>query len=301
MKPIIFRIALLFMALVLAYGAWVYPRPARRPVGDYHGITRPDGAKIAYYISGHSGPYVMLMASLGRSVSDFNELALALNAAGFRTIGIEARGVGAARIGHPAPHFTLFDLADDAAAARDDAGIGADENIFLVGHAFGNRAARAYATQNSETVRGLVLLAAGGAQKFEKNSKVLKGLRGAFKWWLPPPVRKSEIHYAFFADGNAVPGFWMDGWSARTAQLQVRAVAATPLARWRAGGGRAPMLIIQAAQDRIAPAAQTSAGLKKDFPERVRIVSLDRAGHALLPERPDAIARAVTAFFKDAP
>ena len=36
--------------------------------------------------------------------------------------------------------------------------------------------------------------------------------------------------------------------------------------------------------------------LKAEFGDRVELMELDGAGHALLPERPDAIANAVLAF-----
>jgi pimeloyl-ACP methyl ester carboxylesterase len=38
--------------------------------------------------------------------------------------------------------------------------------------------------------------------------------------------------------------------------------------------------------------------VREAAPGRVQIIQIDRAGHALLPEQPDAVARAVIEFAK---
>ena len=51
-------------------------------------------------------------------------------------------------------------LATDVVAVLDQEGI--KEPVYLVGHAFGNRIARAFASRHAERVRATVLLSAGG-------------------------------------------------------------------------------------------------------------------------------------------
>ena len=56
----------------------------------------------------------------------------------------------------------------------------------------------------------------------------------------------------------------------------------------------------QAAEDRIAPIANAH-DLARRFPDRVRIVEIPRAGHALLPEQPEAVAAALLAWLRGLP
>jgi hypothetical protein len=39
--------------------------------------------------------------------------------------------------------------------------------------------------------------------------------------------------------------------------------------------------------------------LKDEFPTRVKLIELDHAAHALLPEQPDMIASAVLSYLRD--
>jgi Predicted hydrolases or acyltransferases (alpha/beta hydrolase superfamily) len=170
------------------------------------------------------------------------------------------------------------------------------DTVHVVGHAFGNRVARAFAHQYPDTVNKIVLVASGGAQNLREMPDVLKALTGSFKWWTPPPIRKSNVHFAFFADEHPVPPDWMRGWYIEAMKAQSRAVALTPEAEWRAAGGHAPILVLQGGDDRVAPAALTSESLRADYPDRVSIKVIPNAGHALLPEAPDDIANAIIAF-----
>lgn len=56
------------------------------------------------------------------------------------------------------------------------------------------------------------------------------------------------------------------------------------------------MLVIQGSADRVAPRADSADVLAADFPDRVTVALIDQAGHALLPEQPDAIAGAIVRF-----
>ncbi len=293
------RLGLLIVGLlvlgIVSYGFWVRPQPSLTPIGAQSFVERPDGARIGYYSSG-TGPRVLLLASLGRSVADFNPLVGALNTAGYRTIAVESRLVGVSTQRSDGKQTDLFTLADDAVTAMIADGATGDDLAFAIGHAFGNRVARAVATRYPDNVGGLVLIAAGGAQKLQSGQRVVEALQNCFKWFLPPPKRLAEIKYAFFADPNPVPPSWVNGWYAPAAALQVAAVQYTPLADWEAAGDRAPMLVLQGAQDRIAPAKTTSDLLKASYPNRVHVVSIGPAGHALLPEQPDQIAASIIEF-----
>ena len=105
------------LVAILLVGAYVWtnlPKPAVTPIGQPNFVESERGHKIAFYASGN-GPRVVLLASLGRSGSDFNQLADALKQSGYRTLIIDPPGVGESdrlRISEP----TLYDLARDVEA-----------------------------------------------------------------------------------------------------------------------------------------------------------------------------------------
>ena len=283
--------------LLGAYAMWIWPRSADIALGHENFAVTADGANIAFYKSGPpSGSTVLLLSSLGRSVSDFNHLIASLNTAGYYTIAVDVRGVGNSTFAPEQEHMTLFDLVHDIELTLHQAVVEKDKSIAVIGHAFGNRLARAFATMNADRVNSIVLIAAGGAQKLKAEQRQVKALRNSFNWTLFPPKRVTEIKYAFFADNNQVPSSWKRGWYSKSAKLQVAAVKATPLSSWRSGGGVAPILVIQASMDRIAPAELTSTKLLADYPERVTVVTINQAGHALLPEQPKALEHSIIHF-----
>ena len=56
-----------------------------------------------------------------------------------------------------------------------------------------------------------------------------------------------------------------------------------------------PLLVIQGLDDEVAPPGNGHA-LREQLGERVRVVDLPHAGHFLLLEQPEAVARAVSEF-----
>ncbi|MDF1687519.1 MAG: alpha/beta hydrolase [Parvibaculaceae bacterium] len=235
---------------------------------------------------------VVMLPSLGRSASDFNELALQLSQAGYASLLIEPRGMHD-NTGLDAREMTLFELAKDVKHIIDveqpSAGP-ADPNIIVLGHAFGNRVARAFATAYPERTAHTILIAAGGKIPIAKRAR--DALQHSFWSFAPEFWRKDEIRYAFFAGDNIIPDYWVGGWNIATAGVQVKATTSTASELWWEGGS-APILVIQALEDKIAPAAHTSDILEKELGSRVQVVRLENAGHALLPERPKAIAQAI--------
>lgn len=261
------------------------PDSVARPCeGEARSIVR-DGRRIGYFVRG-AGQAIVLLPSLGREASDFNELTAVL-AGNHRTVAIDPPGVGLSEL--PSEPVSLFDLADDVAAVIE-AEQGAPAT--LIGHAFGNRLARATA-RHAGAVARLILIAAGG--KYPIPGLAFDALLGCFNPDQPAEEHFACVAYAFFADGNVVPDHWRRGWHPATARVQGAAVRATLVESWWHGGGR-PMLVIQGSADRVAPRADSADVLAADFPDRVTIALIDQAGHALLPEQPDAIAGAILRF-----
>jgi pimeloyl-ACP methyl ester carboxylesterase len=157
-----------------------------------------------------------------------------------------------------------------------------------IGHAFGNRLSRNTARRHGAKIDSLVLLACGGQIKSPASAHA--DLLACFDDTLPADAHLETVRRAFFAPGND-PAVWRDGWYKDTAMMQGIAVRNSDHAYWKLAGGK-PFLIVQALQDAIAPPPNAHA-LLEAAPDQVRMIELDGAGHAMLPEKPDEIARIV--------
>lgn len=140
-------------------------------------------------------------------------------------------------------------------------------------------------------MRAVVALASGGKVPVPRPAGA--ALAACFDAKLSAAAHLDNVRAAFFAPGRD-PSVWRDGWHAETARLQTAATGVTPIAAWLSGGS-VPMLVVQGLQDAIA-LPDNGRSLKAEFADRVTLVEIDGAGHALLPEQPEAIANAVLAF-----
>jgi pimeloyl-ACP methyl ester carboxylesterase len=112
---------------------------------------------------------------------------------------------------------------------------------------------------------------------------------------LAPTDRLEAIRQVFFAPGND-PHAWADGWHFDVARAQRASDGRTPTTDWWAGG-TAPMLVVQGTDDVIV-LPENAKRLAAEFPQRVTLVEIAHAGHALVREQPDAIANAVLAYLR---
>ncbi|HEY2050136.1 MAG TPA: alpha/beta hydrolase [Caulobacteraceae bacterium] len=248
-------------------------------------IETPHGTRIVVGTQG-KGPAVLFIPSLGRGVDDFDALALTVAAAGFQAIQPQPRGIGGSE---GPPPVSLFDLAADVAAVISALGLG---RAHLVGHAFGNRVARATAARFQPMAESVILLAGGGEVPIPP--EVSAAIRGCLAEGRKPDAeRLVDLRTAFFAKG-ADPSIWLRGWNSEAAAHQQAANRATPLGDWwRAGEAR--VLLVQASEDPVAPAGNAEA-LRRDIGGRLSLVTLAHASHAILPEQPAAVASVVTAW-----
>ena len=235
-----------------------------------------------------AGPAIVMIPSLGRGAHDFDNLARYLVDAGFRVIRPQPRGIGLS-VG-PMTGLTLHDLADDVVLAITGSGL---KSAIVLGHDDGNRIARATAAYHPERVRRVILVGAGG--KIPPDPEAAAALRAVFDASLTPEAHLHAVAIGFFAPGND-PSVWRDGWHADVAKMEAAAGAATPLKDWWTAGS-APLLVVVGNQDRIAPPANADR-LKADVGERAVVVRLNGAGHALLPEQPQALADAIIAYLR---
>jgi pimeloyl-ACP methyl ester carboxylesterase len=234
------------------------------------------------------GPPVILIPGLAGDASLFDPLAEAIAQAGFLAAAVNPRGVGEST--GPLEGLTLHDFAADMAGVIEALGPPAH----VVGKAFGNRIARCVAADRSDLVRSLVLLNAGGLEgPDEAAAAAFRSLREAAVWEERHlPAMRTAL---FSPRSDARVWLGMRRWPAAEA-AQTCAARATPSKAWWHGGS-APMLVVQGVDDRIAPPANGRA-LREAFPDRVTLVEIAGAGHALLPEQPRLVAEAVISFFR---
>jgi pimeloyl-ACP methyl ester carboxylesterase len=258
-----------------------YPSWSRRLVRGRHGA-------IDVLTTGpRAGDTIVMIPSLGRGAEDFRLLAEAVAAAGFKAVCPQPRGFGSS-----APYAAgvrLDDLADDTAEVIE--ALAPQRSVIVLGHAFGNRVARKFSARRPDLVRAVILLAAGG--KVAMAPDIEQSLVASFDLSLPDGERMEHVARAFFAPGND-PSVWRDGWRRDVAEIQIEATRRTPVDTWWEAG-KAPILVVQPLQDVLAPPENAEA-LRAAAPQRVQVVAIDGAGHALLPEQPEAVARAVIGF-----
>ena len=236
-----------------------------------------------------SGDSVVLVSSLGRSISDFDALMGDLEAAGYQAIGVSHRGIDGSS---PAvAGLTLRDFADDVARAVMRF---SDRPAHLVGHAYGNRIVRCLAADRPELVRSVTLIAAGG--QVPPAPEIGAALMRIFELDRSEEERLTDIQLVFFSAGHD-PSVWLGGWSPETKKMQWDARDSVPYAEW-GHAGSAPVLVIQGLDDPMATPENGSVLREQLGTDRVKVVDLPNASHAMLPEQPEAIARELLAFLK---
>jgi pimeloyl-ACP methyl ester carboxylesterase len=247
-------------------------------------------------LSQGKGPTIVMLPSLGRSVRDYDEVAQYLVADGFRVLRPEPRGVGKSK--GPMENLSVHDFASDVAMVIDEKKAGP---VVVVGHAWGNFAARQLAADRPDLVKGVVVAAASagkvppGSTEKPISAEMRKAIDGAGDLKLPEAQRLQYLKEAFFAPGNDA-SVWLGGWHPETHEAEGHARNTTPVDDYFAAG-TAPILDLQGENDAVAP-RRFSQVLKNMLGDRVTVVVLPNAGHAMAPEQPKAMADAISDFAK---
>jgi pimeloyl-ACP methyl ester carboxylesterase len=233
------------------------------------------------------GPALVLLPSLGRGQEDFDGIVPLLLAAGLRVIRPEPRGIG--RSAPLALGATLHDMAADVASVieAEDAG-----PVLAAGHAAGNWVARVLAHDRPELVAGVALLAAVTGTHIDP--EIARSISGSFDPALSDAERLAHLQRGYFASGHDA-SVWLPGWHPDVARAQRAARAATTNQAWLRAAERHPLLYVAAAKDAIAP-PPSEAALRAELGPLAELVVIPDAGHALLPEQPEAVAEAMIRF-----
>lgn len=250
-------------------------------------IVQTESGEIEVMVRG-AGRTVVLVPSLGRGADDFDDLAARVAAAGYRVLAPNPRGIGGST--GPIDGLTMEQLSDDVMAVVRALG---STPATLVGHAFGNRVVRLVASREPDAVDRVALLAAGG--RVPPAPEVGAALLAVFDPALSDEAHLGAVRLAFFADGND-PAVWSEGWYPAVAAAQMGAQRQMDVDTWWRAG-RAQVLVVQPAEDRLAVAAN-ALDVCEQLGSRASMVTIERAGHALLPEQPEAVAEALIAWLR---
>ena len=271
------------------FGLMIMLPPSQASAEHVRELMKYGDVAIDVIVDGN-GPAIVLLPSLARDSEDYDAVASGLANAGYRVLRPQPRGIGRSR--GPMKNISLHDLAMDVAEVITRLGAG---RAVLVGHAYGNWVARMTAVDHPQLVRGVVIVAAAAKQYApELTVAVTKAGDPA----LPDRERLEALRFAFFAPGNDAT-VWLTGWHPEVRDSQRAAVAAVKQDEWWSGGS-APLLDLQAAQDPFKPETKRSE-MKDEFGDRVTLVVIDNASHALIPEQPKAVVNALVAWVSSLP
>jgi len=247
-------------------------------------IVRYDNVEIDLIAEGR-GPLVVMLPSRGRDSEDFDDVASRLAQAGYRVLRPQPRGAGKST--GPLEGIRMQDLARDVAhvIAREKAG-----PAVIAGHAYGNWVARMTATDHPALVRGIVLMAAA-ARTFPDELRA--AVQQSADASLPDEQRLAALRKGFFLPAHDA-SVWLRGWAPAANKAQGVAASATKQAEyWQAG--TVPMLDLVPDRDPFKPKEKWNES-REEFGERVSVVVIANASHALIPEQPGAVVDAIVAW-----
>ena len=243
-----------------------------------------NGNGLIEVLSQGDGPVIVLLPSLGRSATDFDAIAGQLVEAGYRVVRPQPRGIGQSVA--PLTGINLHDYASDVAAVIEHEKKGP---AFVVGHAFGNRVARMLATDRPELVTAVALVAAN-IGKAPSTPQVREAIRNSANPALADEERIKALQFAFFAPGND-PRVWLKGWYPDVLAAE-RAAGDRTSREEDFAAGQAPILYVQPAHDPLAH-VEDAKNYKAKFADRVTVVVIEHASHAVIVEQPKAVSEAL--------
>jgi pimeloyl-ACP methyl ester carboxylesterase len=255
------------------------------------GIVKLADSNIEYFSRG-KGETIVLLPGGTLTVGYLDGLANALAKAGYRVVGINFRGSGKST--GPSQGVTLQTMADDVAGVIKSLKLGP---VHVAGNDFGNRVARMLAASHPDLTRSVILLAAGG--KIQPKPEAAHALMVMFNPASTDADVMAIMPYFVSNPANAerVLAMMKPSRDPAAGPIEKAAAEATPLESWWAPPGKTKYLIVQGAEDQIAP-PENGEILKKELADRATLVNVPGAAHLLPLEQPDTTASHVISFIR---
>ncbi len=243
-----------------------------------------------------NGETVLALPGSGADVSRYKYIGPLLAEAGYRFVAINQRGIMGST--GSLEGLDLHDYGDDIVGVIDSFDL---DKVHMLGWALGNRIARVLATDHPQRVATTSLIAAGGLVPALTEPGELGQLLGNRDLSTAEKERLARRTLFSPASDESLIKEYVEGlnyWSeARASQTQAN--RSTPTEQWWAGGS-GPMLIIQGLDDKTAP-PENGILMKEEFGERITLVNLPNAGHAMGLEKPAETASALISFLREHP
>lgn len=237
--------------------------------------------QVGYSVRGE-GPLVVMIASTGRGSAEFAPLADRLAERGYKVALPEPRGIGQSN--GKLDDVSFHDFGDDFAAVIEQEGGPA----IVAGHAYGQWIAKTVAADHPELVSGVVLLAGGAKSWPPELSDAITMIND------PNSTRDQKMQglmLAFFTDEETAEP-WLEGWHQDVTRSQRAARKQTDRdSYW--SGGVAPILDLQGGSDPFRPEESRNEVRDELGADRVTVVVIDGASHALPAAKPVETADAI--------
>ena len=167
----------------------------------------------------------------------------------------------------------------------------------MAGNDFGNRVARMFAASYPALTRSVILLAAGG--KIPPKPAAEHALLVIFN----PASTDSDVLAVMPylvsnpADSARIWKLFKPSRDPGAAGVERAAAESTPLKTWWAPPGKTKYLILQGADDQIAP-PENGVQLKQELGDRATLVNVPGAAHLLPLEQPETTASHIIGFIR---
>ena len=251
------------------------------------------GTTKIYWEENGAGDPLLLIMGLGYTHEMWHRTRPAM-AARFRTLVFDNRGVGKSDV--PAEAWTIADMAADALAVLDAAGV---ESAHVFGISMGGMIAQELALSYPERVRRLVLgcTACGGRGEIPAAPPVLEVLAARARM-TPEEGARAMVPYIY--DASTPPERIEEYLAIRRRTYptaagylaQLRAIT-TWTAGDRLGQFQAPTLVIHGESDQLVP-PENGRMLACGIPA-ARLVMLEHASHIFTTDQPEAAHAAILA------
>jgi 3-oxoadipate enol-lactonase len=259
-------------------------------------FTRVNGINLAYYVSGHGAP-VLMIQGLGGRAADWGSVPARL-APRFEVVTFDNRGTG--KSDKPDTEYCLDVMADEAAAVLRAAG---HERAHVVGLSMGGMIAQLFALRHPQRVRKLVLLSTtpGASHTVPPTPAAMAAL-------IPDMTQAPEQLVLNAMRAIAAPGFAdahpevlndivHTAMQAPTPQFVFMRQMSAIMASDRYADLPtidAPTLVIHGDADPLVPYANAEL-LAERIPD-ARLVTLRGCGHLAMWEQPEELARVLLDF-----
>jgi len=255
-----------------------------------------DGVRIRWEEEGSGEPLLLIMG-LGYSLEMWHRVKpLVTNK--FRVIMFDNRGVGQSDV--PEPNYSIPDMADDAVAVLDAAGV---ESAHVLGVSMGGYIAQALTIADPDRVRSLILgcTACGGPDAVTAEPEVLAALTARGSMSAEEGVR---VMIPFIYDANTSVEAIDEDLALRLQNYptekgymgQLQAIASHQTYD-RLHEIVAPTLVIHGQSDRLVPHANG-----EDIARRIpnaRFVTLPDASHIFFTDQPERTRIAIDGFLAE--